>query len=98
MMKLTSLVALLSVVGLATGCAVKTQPPPKSASPQEEPVVVVQEPNGDLLPGADQWEWTPTDKPMRLSSDGQIPATSLSAQKSARGEHLKKRSPKQDEE
>ncbi|MBW2526908.1 MAG: hypothetical protein JRI23_22180 [Deltaproteobacteria bacterium] len=98
-MKLTSLIALLGVAAIATGCTVKSQPPAKSATPQEEePVVVVQTPNGHLLPGGSEWEWTPTEKPMRLSSDGEIPATSLSAEKSSRRGHLKKKAPERDEQ
>jgi hypothetical protein len=97
-MKLTSLVSLFALLALSTGCAVAQAPPPKSAAPQEEPVVVVETPNSDLLPGGSAFEWAPTDQPMRVSSDGAIPATSLSAQKSSRGGHLKKRAPQQIEE
>lgn len=97
-MKLACLVAIIGVAVLSTGCAATSQTAePQSAKQQEEPVVVVRTQEDAMLPGSSEWEWTPTDQPMRLSSDGAIPATSLSAEKSTRGRHLdKKRLPSPD--
>ena len=95
-MNWTSLLAAAGVLAFSAGCATKTQSaaPATAPTPQEEPLVVVQTPESGMLPGAQQWEWTPPEHPTHATTESQMMPTRLGADLSAKGRHLKKRPPK----